>query len=446
MDQGIAPACQKRKAEESTARTEKVIKSNSNGGINGYGKRYDKSKKDELRATLIQMKDEEGGVLPTIRRAAERLSVSLSTAQSLINEVKGKNQQMGSTTHKAAVKKNANGGVSGRHQPFDAAKKAEHCTGLLQLMYEEGGDIPSLRKAAKRLKVCATYAGKLIKETVTDPVPFKLHTSGVVCFLGKLIVVQKPNKSDINNNNTVHRIAGMWSSGLDHILEDPKNENGRNSMFELIHDLAQDELHDFPVSGSYSGWFHSMEGNGGKLKKIFEKHIILHFIQNSEGTYNVVGYGTNSIGKYSITGILKENNVITLFRFYTESSDPTNKEVQAVDNATGAEEKENESTARNISESSRIEDIETTKESVADDRTKAITEKATASLEFNQVEDDADSKVRQLVFGLESMMQKLKQTIKDEKHGTVATENFEAAVGQLDEALGIVKSMVSSQE
>lgn len=148
------------------------------------------------------------------------------------------------------------------------------------------------------------------------PPPSKSYPKGVVCLQGKLF---KDESEDLGVTDVVHRIHGMWSSGLDLILADPENENGLCNKFEYEHKSAV-PTSTFPVSGRYSGWFHLTTGDPSteqsKRTTISEKDVNLRFTKNNEGYHNVEGRGSNAFGKYTITGTLSADNVMTIFRHF----------------------------------------------------------------------------------------------------------------------------------
>ena len=145
------------------------------------------------------------------------------------------------------------------------------------------------------------------------PPPSQSYPSNVVCLQGK---IYREEADDIGLNEVVHRISGMWSSGLDLILADPQNVRGLCNRFEYEHKstLPNDR---FPVSGRYSGWF-DLSNPDNTRTRISEKDVTLKFRKNSDGFYNVDGRGSNAFGKYSITGTLTNDNVITIFRHFQQ--------------------------------------------------------------------------------------------------------------------------------
>ncbi len=154
-------------------------------------------------------------------------------------------------------------------------------------------------------------AASSIQPQTTKPPPTKLIPSGVVCLRGNLV-------QETRDNNSVHRITGLWSMGLDKILADPENKLGLCSDFEYEHkgesSSGESSAAAFPPSGTYTGSF--MINNAGVKTKVEEQDVVLNFVENSEGYYNVEGKGSNSFGKYTISGTLSTEGVITIYRHY----------------------------------------------------------------------------------------------------------------------------------
>jgi len=108
--------------------------------------------------------------------------------------------------------------------------------------------------------------------------------------------------------------------GLAEILADPENKLGLCSDFEYEHknessggESSTAEV--FPPSGTYSGAF--MINNAGVKTKVEEQDVVLNFVENNEGYHNVEGRGSNSFGKYTISGTLTTEGVITIYRHYS---------------------------------------------------------------------------------------------------------------------------------
>ena len=143
------------------------------------------------------------------------------------------------------------------------------------------------------------------------PPPAESYETGVVCLRGK---VSKSETTSLGLSEVVHKISGFWASGLNFIVADPENANGMLSRFEYEHkSIATSST--FPVSGRYSGWFDLMQEDGSRTK-INERDVTLKFRKNSAGYHNVEGKGSNAFGKYTITGTLSNDSVITIFRHF----------------------------------------------------------------------------------------------------------------------------------
>ncbi len=167
-------------------------------------------------------------------------------------------------------------------------------------------------------------AAKPKKETVPQvkPPPTKLIPTGVVCLRGKLV---RNTSQDLSLDDTaVHKITGLWSMGLDKILADPDNIKGECNNFEYEHKTSGGST-AFPLSGKYTGSFMVNDPQGGTKTKIDERNVMLKFRENNEGYHNVEGKGSNVWGKYSITGALDKEGVITLFRHYQAVTQPKKK-------------------------------------------------------------------------------------------------------------------------
>jgi len=154
------------------------------------------------------------------------------------------------------------------------------------------------------------------------PPPSESYEKDIVCLRGKL--AKEGNNEDafndphqlLGNENVVHKISGVWSSGLDLLLSDPDNIRGLCNRFEYEHKSSSPNA-SFPVSGRYSGWF-DLNGEEGGKTKIAEKDITLRFRRNNAGYHNVEGKGSNAFGKYTITGTLTKDNVVTIFRHFLQ--------------------------------------------------------------------------------------------------------------------------------
>lgn len=143
------------------------------------------------------------------------------------------------------------------------------------------------------------------------PPPSESFPSRVVSLRGKL----SPDESEeLGVPEVVHRISGMWSSGLDLILADPQNVRGLCNRFEYEHKSSTPKK-TFPISGRYSGWF-DLSNDDGSRTRITEKDVTLKFRKNNAGYHNIEGKGSNAFGKYNITGTLSQDNVLTIFRHF----------------------------------------------------------------------------------------------------------------------------------
>mmetsp|Transcript_7582 Transcript_7582/g.15242 ORF Transcript_7582/g.15242 Transcript_7582/m.15242 type:complete len:1299 (-) Transcript_7582:1091-4987(-) len=143
------------------------------------------------------------------------------------------------------------------------------------------------------------------------PPPSESFPANVVCLRGKL---EKVAGDGLLGENTVHRVSGLWSSGLNLIEGDPDNSKGMCNKFEYEH-RAMVGTDAFPISGKYAGWFY-VTGEDGQRTQIMERDVTLKFRKNSEGYYNIEGRGANVFGKYSITGTLSKDSVLTIFRHF----------------------------------------------------------------------------------------------------------------------------------
>jgi hypothetical protein len=155
----------------------------------------------------------------------------------------------------------------------------------------------------------STGAAAIVPGPLPDPaISFP---SGVVALRGKLY---KEESNDLGSTEVVHRINGTWASGLDYIEADPQNLRGLCNRFEYEHKSAV-PTQQFPVSGKYSGWF-DLSNEDGTRTRINERDVSLKFRMNNKGYQNVEGKGSNVFGKYTITGTLTSDNIITIFRHF----------------------------------------------------------------------------------------------------------------------------------
>ncbi|KAL7439950.1 hypothetical protein ACHAXM_012135 [Skeletonema potamos] len=162
------------------------------------------------------------------------------------------------------------------------------------------------------------------------PPPTELHPTGVICLRGKLV---RHTSADLSLDNTViHRIKGVWAMGLDVILADPNNSKGECNKFEYEHKCSGDST-VFPLSGRYTGWFYVAIDANNKTK-VAERDVVLKFRENNKGYYNLEGKGSNHYGKYTITGTLDNEGVITIFRHFQAPKIKTKKNVVEVNVST----------------------------------------------------------------------------------------------------------------
>lgn len=146
-----------------------------------------------------------------------------------------------------------------------------------------------------------------VREEEVKPQPTIIPAVGV-CLRGTLV---RNTSEELSLDNTaVHRITGLWSMmGLTAILDEPI----KCEKFEYEHKTSGDSV--FPLSGKYTGFFYVSDGPEGRTK-VAERDVTLKFIPNSEGHHNVEGRGSNVFGKYSITGTLLDDGLITLSRHF----------------------------------------------------------------------------------------------------------------------------------
>lgn len=189
-----------------------------------------------------------------------------------------------------------------------------------------GAGTSATGKKTKKQKKNSKAGGGNFDETDPSllPPPSPSYDKNVVCLRGKLVRgtegehdlagLNDPLQLLGSSENLIHKISGMWSSGLDLLLADPDNTKGLSNRFEYEHKSSNPNA-SFPVSGRYSGWFDLNNETGGKTK-ISEKDITLRFKKNNAGYHNVEGKGSNAFGKYTISGTLTKDNVITIFRHF----------------------------------------------------------------------------------------------------------------------------------
>ena len=180
----------------------------------------------------------------------------------------------------------------------------------------DGGAMSKKRKidtvpTSTSVSISAISATEDVVQDGPLPPPSESYDKNVVCLRGKLY---KEESDELGSTIMVYRIQGMWSSGLDLVLADPQNVRGFCNRFEYEHRGSAPST-SFPVSGRYSGWF-DLNVEDGTKRKIVEKDVTLRFRKNNAGYHNVEGKGSNAFGKYSITGTMTDDNVITIFRHF----------------------------------------------------------------------------------------------------------------------------------
>lgn len=184
-------------------------------------------------------------------------------------------------------------------------------------------ELQSAEKDGATADANGEVAAPSIQPQTTKPPPTKLIPSGVVCLRGSLV-----------QEGAVYKITGLWSMGLDKILADPENKLGLCSDFEYEHKAESSSSDEttkasvpttatFPPSGNYVGSF--TINNAGVKTKVEEQDVLLNFVENSEKFYNVEGKGSNSFGKYTISGTLSADRVITIYRHYPALVAPPTK-------------------------------------------------------------------------------------------------------------------------
>jgi hypothetical protein len=140
------------------------------------------------------------------------------------------------------------------------------------------------------------------------PDPMKIYEKDVVCLRGKI------HKNSSAQDGVTHTVSGWWSGGLDKILADPKNESGTTNKFEYEY-RGTVATETFPISGKYTGWFNLTMEDSSRTR-IVERDVNIKFKKNNQGYYNVEGKGSNMFGKYTISGTLDNDNMITIFKHF----------------------------------------------------------------------------------------------------------------------------------
>jgi len=163
------------------------------------------------------------------------------------------------------------------------------------------------------------------------PDPSPVYDKGIVCLRGKLLKEEANTVGPMEGGT--HRITGMWASGLNLLLDDPDNKRGLANRFEYEHKSSVPSK-VFPISGKYTGWF-DLTNDDGSRTKISERDVTLKFRKNKAGAYNVEGKGSNLFGRYSISGSLSSDNVITIFRHF-QPRKIKNKSISVASGSAGA--------------------------------------------------------------------------------------------------------------
>ncbi|KAG7355493.1 bromodomain containing protein [Nitzschia inconspicua] len=174
------------------------------------------------------------------------------------------------------------------------------------------------KKKFKKKMVAGEGADESVGPATTEDDPDELpdpspQYNDVVCLRGKLSKTPMDELTGLGATSVVTRITGFWANSLEQILLDPQNAKGLFNLFELEHKSSSNPG-TFAVSGRYSGFFY-VQTELGK-KKLPEKDVTLRFRKNNKGYHNVEGKGSNAYGKYTISGTLTEDGVLTIFRHF----------------------------------------------------------------------------------------------------------------------------------
>lgn len=106
---------------------------------------------------------------------------------------------------------------------------------------------------------------------------------------------------------------GLWA-----MSDNGLNFPDQSSPFEykLIKPSDGESL-QFPISGKYQGWFLLKQPAPLKSVKVEEKDLLLKFIKNDDGDYNVDGSGSNKFGSFTLRGtLIKATTDIKVYRHY----------------------------------------------------------------------------------------------------------------------------------
>ena len=188
---------------------------------------------------------------------------------------------------------------------------------VLRKRYEPGPVVAADNNDTSKSKSAGAAHAPEASSFVAGPLPEPAQSfpSGVVALRGNLFKEESNDlASGLGSTEVVHRITGMWASGLDLVLADPQNVRGICNRFEYEH-KSTGNSQQFPVSGRYSGWF-DLSGEDGSRTRINERDVMLKFRKNNADYHNIEGRGSNVFGKYTITGTLTKDNVITIFRHF----------------------------------------------------------------------------------------------------------------------------------
>jgi Bromodomain/Bromodomain extra-terminal - transcription regulation len=166
----------------------------------------------------------------------------------------------------------------------------------------------------KKRAAAAAEAGSPVHDNNSDALPDPSPIfNGVVCLRGKMAKEPQDELTGLGATSVVTRISGIWANSLDQIIQDPQNLKGHFFTFELEHKSSSNPG-TFAVSGRYSGFFYAQTDTG--KKKLPEKDVTLRFRKNNKGYHNVEGKGSNAYGKYTISGTLTDDGILTIFRHF----------------------------------------------------------------------------------------------------------------------------------
>jgi hypothetical protein len=128
---------------------------------------------------------------------------------------------------------------------------------------------------------------------------------------------------------TAHDAAGDAKAMLDRMGEDNEEDDRR------IRGVPEDGLNPvtlahktFPIdSVQYKGSFKMRKGlSGSRTQTIVDRQIVLRFVKNTSGSFNVYGKGSNEMGTFDLMGTLllqgKTNGLMQLYRMYPQVAAP----------------------------------------------------------------------------------------------------------------------------